>query len=234
MSITIDDEINDTTVDKLGSIGKINLPKCDHCVSCNVCKFKETYQSLSNSLLKVLATDFSDEVPPGKINITCDEYRSKDTPTVKAPISREVVTIRERKLSLEEDTSKSTLREYDDKVEEQPHTSNVAVTAITPNELSDEERRKQKNSKAIDSIDFLVSQLESNTKPDENVSEESDLSEEKECASNTISEAEKNYKPINLYGRLIDYNEALELVKRGILVDCSIDPNHPVFNVAIN
>lgn len=183
-------------------MGGIDLPKCPQCVCGNVCKFRERYESLANAITDLVSSDFDKDTPPGSISIKCNEFRANNNNY-----------IRPDGVLLKQHDSGSLAKILSSN--EGFHAADESQNQEKTDSAEDEEtRRRKKNDVALESLDYLAKQLDGENMKSEPVS---------------ISTAEKNYRPINLYGRTIDYKEALDLVNRGILLDRSPDPDHPVF-----
>lgn len=202
MSIMIEEDNNNHN-----SILPIVLPDCSKCVSGNVCKYRDTYDDLMNAVNSVIVKDFNEKTPPCKITITCKEFRADQLAYVFSK------------------NTQDNLQQYQsDTLPLDKSIKTTTTPCIVPSqseeskiETDDESHKREKNEKALESIDYLTQQIEnSNTEINQPAS---------------ISTAEKNYKPVILYGRIIEYKEAIDLVKRGILLDHSPDPDHPVFVV---
>ena len=201
------------------------LPKCSECVSYKVCKYTEKYEDLKTKI-STLFNDFTiDDIPPGKIIITCNEYRP-NTPTIKKiPLKNTYSDFFPK--PVEEESNLTEPDETDTaKLDE-----SLNISAKVAENKSEDEIKREKNIKALESLDYLVDQLESAT---ENTKDESsNQSDSKESASTGISAAERNYIPITLFGRKISYHEAVDLVNRGVLLNIGTDPNHPIFRPAV-
>lgn len=192
----------DTSCEVTNPMGEITLPSCDTCMSKKVCKYCNTYAKVAASIGNVLKNEFVDDTPPGKITIACHEYRAAIT---KPTVNPEVQAVL---LNYDSSDAKSSSDE-----------KSVIENHPIMNDDTDGDRIRKKNEKALDSLEYLANQLD-------NIE-----SSEPEPASKSISLAEKNYVPVDLFGRKIDYKEALDLVKRGVLLDRSPDPDHPIFVV---
>ena len=182
-------------------MGGIDLPKCPQCVCGNVCKFRERYESLADAITALVSSDFIKDTPPGSISIKCNEFRANNY-------------IRPDGVLLKQYNDSGSLAKTLSS-NEGFHAADESHNQEKTDSVEDEEtRRRKKNDVALESLDYLTKQLDGENVKSEHVS---------------ISTAEKNDRPINLYGRTIDYKEALDLVNRGILLDRSPDPDHPVF-----
>ena len=182
-------------------MGGIDLPKCPQCVCGNGCKFRERYESLADAITALVSSDFNKDTPPGSISIKCNEFRANNY-------------IRPDGVLLKQYNDSGSLAKTLSS-NEGFHAADESQNQEKTDSVEDEEtRRRKKNDVALESLDYLTKPLDGENMKSEPVS---------------ISTAEKNYRPINLYGRTIDYKEALDLVNRGILLDRSPDPDHPVF-----
>lgn len=184
-------------------MGEIDLPKCSQCVCGNVCKFRERYESLADAITSLVSHDFDKDTPPGSISIKCNEFRANNYIRPDGALLKGY----DGSGSLAKILSSNKGFHAADESQDQEKTDSA-------DDEDEETRRRKKNNVALESLDYLTKQLDGENMKSEPAS---------------ISTAEKNYRPINLYGRTIDYKEALDLVNRGILLDRSPDPDHPIF-----